>query len=327
MTGTSNRSLHRRGIFAKLESFWPTIHAVDTSRIDLNLLESLEALLAERNVTRAARRLGLSQPALSAQLARLRTFFDDALLIPGRRGMTPTAKALELQEPLRAALDRLRGVVTANRSFDPLRARLTVRIAASDYVQVAVLLELALALRRSAPGVRIAIRSLDVPALEAQMERGDVDLAVLTPELAPGALRRLPLFEERYVAVVRRGHPTLRRRLTLEQFARLEHVIVSPLGGGFTTPVDALLSARARKRSVVLSASSFLFVLETIRRSDMLALVPARLIGQSEGGVCVFEPPLPVKGFKIVMAWHDRTHDHAGHRWVRTALSESVSPR
>lgn len=298
---------------------------MDTSRIDLNLLQALEALLAERNVTRAAKRLGLSQPALSAQLARLRLFFDDTLLIPARRGMTPTAKALELQEPLRAALERLRGVVTAKRAFDPQTARSTVRIAASDYVQVAVLLDFTLALRRSAPGVRIAIRTLDLPTLAMQMERGDVDIALMTPELAPGSLRRLPLFDERYVAVVRRDHPAVRKSLTFEQFVRLEHVIVSPLGGGFTTPVDVALSARTqKKRDVVLSAASFLFVLETIRRSDMIALVPSRLVRQSDDHVRIFEPPLPVKGFKILMTWHDRNHDHVAQRWVRQALFESV---
>lgn len=300
---------------------------MDTSRIDLNLLQALEALLAERNVTRAAKRLGLSQPALSAQLARLRTLFSDALLVPGRRGMTPTARALELQEPLREALDRLRHVVTDNRAFDPSKARLTVRIAASDYAQVAVLLDFALTLRRSAPSVRMAIRNLDVPALEAQMERGDVDIALLTPELAPGPLWRMPLFDERYVAVVRRDHPAVRKRLTLEQFVRLEHVIVSPLGGGFTTPLDAALSMRAKKRDVVLSAASFLFVLETIERSNMLALVPGRLVRDREDRLRILEPPLPVKGFKILMTWHDRTHHHPGYRWVREALRASDQSR
>lgn len=323
----STPSLRRQLAFLKLAFLWSTIHAVDSSKIDLNLLQSLEALLAEQNVSRAAKRLGLSQPALSAQLARLRTVFDDKLLVPARRGMTPTAKALELQEPLRAALDQLRGVVTAKRAFDPLKARLTVRIAASDYVQIAVLLELAIQLRRSAPGVRLAIRSLDVPTLEAQMERGDVDIAVLTPELAPASLRRLLLFDERYVAVVRRDHPTVRKHLTLDQFTRLEQVIVSPLGGGFTTPVDAALSGHEKKRSVVLSASSFLFVLETVQRSDMLALVPARLVRDRTDCLRILEPPLPVKGFKILMTWHDRNHDHAGHRWVRQAMFELATGR
>lgn len=311
----------------KLDLLWTIIHPVDTSRLDLDLLQALEVLLAERNVTRAAARLGLSQPALSAQLARLRTMFGDALLVPGRRGMAPTAKALELQEPLRAALDQVRAVVTARRSFDPTKARMTVHVAASDYVQSAVLLDLALALRRDAPGLRLAIRALDVPALVSAMERGDVDVAVLTTDLVPPSLRRRPLFDERYVAVARKDHPIVRGRLGLDRFAKLEHVMVSPLGGGFRSPVDGALAALGRKRDVVLSAASFLFVLEAIERSDMVALVPSRLVRDRGDRLRTFEPPLPVPGFSIVMAWHDRNHDHAGHRWVRQALADVVSAR
>ncbi|WP_296948620.1 LysR family transcriptional regulator [uncultured Massilia sp.] len=296
---------------------------MDISRIDFNLLATLEALLAERSVSRAARRLHLSQPALSAQLARLRAMFGDALFVPSHRGMTPTPLALQLQQPLGAALARLREVVTSARAFDPARDAFTVRIAASDYVQSALLLDVALALRAQAPGLRIALRPADAARLPAQMEQGEVDLAVLTPEGIADTLRSRPLFEERYVLIARKGHPALRRRLDAQRFCALEHVMVSPRGGSFATPVDDVLEAMGLRRRVVLSASTFHSVPDLVERSDLVALVPARLAAGWTGRAArlrVLEPPFPVPGFAIHMAWHDRNHGDVAQRWVRERL-------
>ena len=201
---------------------------MDSKRLDLNLLITLEALLVERNVTKAAARLHLSQPAVSAQLSRLRNLFDDALLIPVQRGMMPTAKAIELLDPLRQALDQVRATVATHSNFDPAKAKLIVAIACTDYPQVAVVKPFVMKLRIIAPGVRVALRNLDMSQLEAQMARGDVDLAFMTPQTAPPGLRARHLFDERYVLIGRRNHPRLRDRITVEEFARLEHVIVSP---------------------------------------------------------------------------------------------------
>ena len=166
---------------------------MDSKRLDLNLLVTLEALLVEQNVTKAAARLHLSQPAVSAQLSRLRDVFDDPLLIPAQRRMTPTAKAIELLDPLRQALDQVRATVATHRNFDPAKARLTVAIACTDYLQAAVVKPLVAELRTSAPGVRVALRNLDIAQLEAQMAGGDVDLALMTPQAAPPSLRAKPV--------------------------------------------------------------------------------------------------------------------------------------
>ena len=164
---------------------WTTIRLMDTNRLDLNLLVTLETLLAEQNVTKAAARLHLSQPAVSAQLSRLRQVFEDSLLIPVQRGMTPTAKALELLDPLRQALDQVRATVAVHRNFDPANAKLTLAIACTDYLQAAVVQPLIAHLRRKAPAVRVSMLNLDLAVLDAQMARGDVDLALMTPEAAP----------------------------------------------------------------------------------------------------------------------------------------------
>jgi len=303
--------------FSKFKYFWATIHRMNTTRPDLNLLVTLEALLAERNVTKAAARLNLSQPAVSAQLNRLRDLFDDPLLIPTRRGMTPTAKALELLEPLRDSLDQVRTTLGAHRNFDPAKSKNVVTIACTDYLQVAVVRPLVMRLRQEAPGVRVAIRNLDLAHLEEQMERGQIDLVFMTPGVAPQGLRSRHLFDERYVLIGRANHPRLRRRPTVAEFAQLEHVVVSLEGGRFATPVDDALAALGYKRSVVLSAASFLFVPEIVAQSDLVALVPERLVRERTDALKKFDPPFPVEGFAVGMVWHERTHMHTAHRWVR----------
>lgn len=298
---------------------------MDTRRLDLNLLVTLEALLVEENVTRAAARLHLSQPAVSAQLSRLRDLFDDPLLIPAQRGMTPTAKAVELLGPLRQALDQVRAIVVDQQNFEPATARLTVTIACTDYVQAALVKHLVVAIRREAPGVRIALRNLDVPLLEAQMSRGDVDLALMNTLGAPPSLRARHLFDERYVLIGRWGHPLLRAGLGVEEFAQLEHVVVSLRGGGFSTAVDDALLALGQRRSVVLSASSFMLVPELVAQSDFVALVPCRLVDGREKQLLRVDPPFPIEGFPIGMVWHERTHGHDGLKWVRECITRLVA--
>lgn len=318
-------SLGRQLLSVKSYVFCPTIHWMDTKRLDLNLLVTLEVLLAEQNVTRAARRLHLSQPAVSAQLARLRDLFGDPLLIPAQRGMTSTAKADELLAPLRSALDQARAMVGRHGHFDPAQARLTVAIACTDYLQAALAQPLLLELRRRSPGIRVALRNLDMPQLAMQMARGEVDLALMTPGDAPAGLHRHRLFEERYVLIGRKGHPRLRRKLTATQFARLEHVVVSLRGGDFSTPVDDMLAALGVRRNVVLSAASFLFVPDMVAHSDLVALVPRRLVQDRADELRVVECPIPVQRFEVGMLWHDRNDGHAGQRWVREVLGTMVS--
>jgi len=298
---------------------------MDSKRLNLDLLVTLETLLVEQNVTRAAARLHLSQPAVSAQLNRLRHEFDDPLLIPAQRGMTPTAKAMELLDPLRQALDQVRATVATHKNFDPAKAKLTVAIACTDYLQAAVIKPLVLKLRMRAPGVRVALRNLDMRQLETQMARGDVDLALMTPQAAPLSLRSRHLFDERYVLIGRRKHPRLRNGITVEEFAQLEHVVVSLDGGGFVTPVDNALTALGHRRNAVLSAASFLFVPEIVSHSDFVALVPERLVRDRADKLKVMDCPFPVEGFAVGMVWHERSHGHSGQRWIRETIVSVIN--
>ena len=289
-------------------------------RPDLNLLLVLEALLAERSVTRAAALLNLSQPALSNKLRRLRQVFADPLFVPARRGVIPTDRALELQAPLRRALDALRAVTLNRAPFDPATTELNLAIAASDYAQQAVLGRI-IAIQREAPRLQIAWRQLYVPDLVTQMEAGDVSLALMTPATAPERLHVKKLFDESYVVIARRGHPEIRGRIGIEQFCAQSHVVVSPRGGGFSGATDVALARLGRKRHVAFSAATFLIVPELIARSDQIALVPERLVHPRRRDLQVLKPPIAVRGFAIGMVWHARAHADDCQIWLRNRLS------
>lgn len=292
----------------------------NSTRPDLNLLLVLEALLAERNVTRAASRLNLSQPALSNKLRRLREIFADPLFVPARRGVIPTDRAIELRGPLRDALDGLRAVTRKRAPFDPSTADLNVAIAASDYAQRALLSRI-IAIQREAPGLKVAWRQLYVPDLVRQMEAGEVSLALMTPATAPGTLHVKKLFDESYVVIARRGHPEIRGRIGVEQFCAQSHVVVSPRGGGFSGAADEALARLGRKRRVTFSAATFLIVPELIARSNQIALVPERLIGPRRRELQVLKPPIAVTGFSVGMVWHARAHAEDSQVWLRHRLS------
>ena len=292
-------------------------------RVDLNLLVTLDALLIEHNVTRAAERLHLSQPTVSLQLARLREFFGDPLLLPGPRGMRPTARADELREPLRQALAALEHAVAPSQPFDPAQARQTWRIAAFDYSEFTILLPALTALRAAAPATRVAVVQSAPSQVARKAEQGDIDLAFLTGAEAPSDLRRRLMFTERYVLAGRAGHPGLKRRPTLAQFCKLGHAIVSPDGGGFHGVTDTALAERGMTRQVALSVPHFLFLGAVLASTDLVAMVPSRLV-RGNAALQVVEPPLDVPGFEMFMLWPERVHRDPGHQWLREHIASSI---
>ncbi|BCG26148.1 transcriptional regulator [Pseudomonas tohonis] len=292
-------------------------------RLDLNLLVTLDVLLAEHNVTRAAERLNFSQPSVSVHLAKLREIFDDPLLLPGPRGMRPTARAEELREPLRQALEALERAVAPASPFDPAQARDTWRVAATDYGESAILLPALAGLRAAAPGTRIAVVEMAPSRIARQAEIGDIDLAFHTVEGSPLNLRRRTLFAERYVLAGRAGHPRLKRRPTLKQFCTLDQVIVSPDGGGFSGVTDAALAEHGLERRVVLSVPHFLFLRSVLESTDLVAMLPERLVGNS-GTLQVVDAPLEVPGYEMAMLWHERSHRDPAHQWLREQIVKAV---
>jgi DNA-binding transcriptional LysR family regulator len=295
---------------------------MDIRNVDLNLLVALDALLAERNVSRAAVRLHLSQPATSALLARLRELFGDPLLLRSARGMLPTPRALELLGPVKQVLDEIDAIVQPRAAFDPARAVQTFTLSASDYVEYALLPTLVDYLERKAPGVRLAVRPLDLETVAKQMESGEVDLCITGLQNAPAGLHQQPLYAERMVSVVRRKHPGVGTHLTLEKFCSLEHILVSVRGSGFSARVDDALAKLGRKRRARLAVPHFLLVPEIVARSDMIGALPERLARGYANKLRMFELPLEIGGFTVGQIWHERNQREPAQLWLREVLLE-----
>ncbi|QBE61875.1 LysR family transcriptional regulator [Pseudoduganella lutea] len=296
---------------------------VNLRNLDLNLLVTLDVLLAERNVTRAARRLSYSQPSVSVHLAKLRDIFGDPLLLPGPRGMQATARAEALRQPLREALESLERAVTPARPFNPAESEHTWRVAASDSSGSTILLPAMTAIRAAAPGTRLAVLDLVPSRLAKQAEQGEVDLAFHTVEDSPPGLRRRSLFTERYVLAGRVGHPRLRPQLTLAEFCELEHVMVSPDRGGFHGVTDDALAKAGLQRKVVLSVPHFLLMMSVLASTDLVAMLPSRLVRNTRT-LQVIEPPVDVPGYEMVMLWHERSHRDPAHQWLREVIATPV---
>ncbi|MGP5374209.1 LysR family transcriptional regulator [Psychrobacter alimentarius] len=290
-------------------------------RMDVNLLLTLDVLLSEQNVTRAAKRLNLSQPTVSVQLARLREIFNDPLLLPGPRGMRPTARANELRLSLNHALESLEQAVAPTHPFQPNIAQNIWRIAASDYFSATILLPLASRLRQAAPQTKIAILNMTPATIAHQAEQGLLDLAFHTCEEAPPNMRSNSIFTERYVLAGRKGHPKLHQNMTLQQFCQLEHAIVSPENGSFHGITDQILTTFEMKRQVVLSVPHFLLLESALLQSDLVALIPARLV-QHNSALQVVNTPLEIPGFEILMLWSERVHRDPAHQWLRGQIVE-----
>lgn len=299
------------------------IDVKELRQLDLNLLKALDALLDERHVTRAASRLGVTQPAMSAMLGRLRDTFNDPLFARTGRGIVPTSRALELAAPLKQVLAGAAALLQPG-VFEPATATASITIAATDYALRAVAVPFITALKTRAPHVRVALLPVDDRQVHSQLERGEVDLALVTPDgLAPD-LHARRLFDEHYVCVLRSGHPALgaSRRLTLKRFCALDHALVSYSSGSFHGTTDDALDRLGLSREVTLSIKSFIVVPDILRATDMVAVLPSRLVAGVEGLV-VCPPPLDIPGFTKMAVWHERSHHDPAQRWLRNLLFEA----
>jgi DNA-binding transcriptional LysR family regulator len=210
------------------------------------------------------------------------------------------------------------------RNFDPLTASMTIRIASTDYALRAVVVPFLSALRVQAPNIRVSVQPVDQQELQNQLDRGVIDLALVTPEAITPGLHAIALIDESYVCVMRADHPdALNSMLPLDRFCALDHALVSPTGGGFHGVTDEALEKLGRSRRVTVSVTSFLVLPEILMYSDLIAVVPRRLAVHNVG-LRLLEPPVEIPGFRKTLAWHERTQRDAGHRWVRTLMVETI---
>ena len=296
---------------------------VNLSALDLNLLPPLEALLRRRNVTRAAAEVGLSQPAMSRALARLRDIFGDPLLVRLGGGLAPTPFAQALQPKAAAALDGLRGLFRQE-IFDPTTLRRPIRIAAADAQTILLAPRLVARLATEAPGVDLRFESIGADII-ARMEQGRVDLcfATATTPLPPGAVSE-PSASDRLALVMRRGHPAADRPWSLADYAAWPHATVAFFGDG-VSEIDAALAAAGVERRIALTTPHFMATIAAVAASDLITTISrafARRFAEPLGLV-LRKPPMPDALDVLVVMLRLRAADPA-LKWFRRVLREEA---
>jgi DNA-binding transcriptional LysR family regulator len=302
------------------------MHEPHLGSMDLNLLVALDALLEARNVTRAADKIGITQSAMSHALSRLRTVTGDALLVRGTGGMVPTPRAQALAPPIRRALDEVRVALRAPARFDPKTAHLFVRVGASDYGELILLPRVVRRLEREAPGIDLRVVQHTDPN-PGPLSGGALDLVVapVRPGDEASGMFAVKLFDERFVCVVRHGHPLAKKKLTLALFAAASHVLIAP-GGREGSSVNEALARLGMSRHIAVTVPHFLVAPHLVAGSDLVLTVAERVakLLADPLGLVILTPPaeLRLKGFTMSALWHERTHAEPAHVWVRGLFAE-----
>lgn len=298
------------------------------SDVDLTLLESLDLLLEEAHVTRAARRLGVTQSAMSHRLRQLRRLFGDPLLASGPKGLVLTPRAQALRGPLRLALQDLGAVLRAAEDFDPATSSRRFALAMTDYAMAASFPRFLDPVRRAAPGVRFVLEPV-TPDASDRLAQGRLDLVFTAREVAAAGVRRRRVFREGFVTIARSDHPVLGADgpLDLDTFTdRLDHLLVAPGGqpGGI---VDQALDVLGRRRRVAIRIESFVPAPFLVAGTDLIATVPVgmALATAARLGLAVRAPPVSLPEVSAYLYWHARAEADPAHRWLREEVIEGAA--
>jgi DNA-binding transcriptional LysR family regulator len=296
---------------------------IDLSNVNLNLLVALDALLAERSVTVAARRAHVTPSAMSHALSQLRELFDDAILVRAGRGMALTPRAQELVYPLHRVLVDAQRILRDRPQFEPGATRRHFVVAAPDFLATLLLPGLLASVRKRAPGVTIEIVSSVRRGNAWMLEAGELDLALgAIVDEAPG-IRRKDLCTEGFSCAVRRGHPAIRGRISLEQYVAAEHVVITLGDDNSPTWADEALTRLGHQRRVVLRVRYFGVVPLVVARTDLVVTAPSMLLRYFADLVPLqlLAPPIALPTYPEEMYWHERFDGDPAHRWFREELA------
>lgn len=296
---------------------------MELAHLDLNLLLVFHHLLREKRVSAVARVLGMSQPAVSSALGRLRASLDDELFLRTQRGMAPTPYALQLAEPVATALDGLQQALNVRASFDPASSERRFTLAMTDVGEMYFLPVLMDELTRSAPGVTLNVVAVTSDSLKEDMASGRTDLALgLLPQLQAGFFQQA-LFRQPYVCLMREGHPMARSKaLQLADFATANHVRVMAAGTGHGR-VDEALERQGLQRHIRLTVPHYVALGDVLGHSDLIATVPERFAQRvlAPFGLVTRSLPVVVEASAIHQFWHGRLHKDPGHGWLRQRIA------
>jgi DNA-binding transcriptional LysR family regulator len=294
---------------------------MDIRGIDLNLLVVFDAMARHRSVTRAAEAIGLSQPAMSAALGRLRVLFGDPLFVKIGAEMQPTARATELASPVQRVIGVVKGEILQAQPFDPRSAERAFTIIAPDIAEIKLLPALLTWCAREAPHVTLRTLSMPRHAAAQSLESGGAELAVgYFPDLSSAGFYRQKLFAPHLSCIVREGHPSIGERLSLKQYLAASHVLVRPEGRGHL--FDEHLKKQGMQRRVVLEISHYMSLLPIIAESDLIATVPHDLAEVCARHARIRVLPSPVKSpaVEVHQFWHGRFNKDPGNVWLRNSI-------
>jgi DNA-binding transcriptional LysR family regulator len=291
-----------------------------STELDLHHLEVLDVLLREHSLTRAAQTLNVTQPALSKTLARLRRYFDDPLFVRVALRMEPTPKALELRAPVNAILERMRALRSEHVPFDPKTSDRTFNFCVVDAGVIKLLPRLVNRLAEEAPGVRLRVLQLDAEHLESWLVSGKVDFAMGSFPSLTKAIRRQPLWVERYVSVVRKGHPRIAKEPKIEAFAAEKHVLVSAAGTGHAHLLaERAIESVVPETNIICRVPMFISAAVLAKHTDAIATLPMSIatVLAKDLDLQIITPPLKLPKIEIYQYWHECLHREPGMKWMR----------
>ena len=283
------------------------------NRLDIKQLRVLQALLELKNLSQVARKMGLTQQAISEQLRKLRDLFDDRLFIRQGNSMVATPKALSMQQPIDRILEQLEALLEPD-VFNPQTYKGVFTISATDYATQALLPQLFNITRRAAPDLKLIVRDFASDNINQLIAAGELDLLITFPEFIPDNLSYVTLFEEQHLCVTGCENDFLTEVLTLAQVAAHPQLVVSPSRANLRGSHDQWFLERGLKRNIVMSVPSFSAVPDILHTTDMIAYYPSRLLPSPKLKELKVEALPPT--FKVIAAWHPRTKDSGIHRWL-----------
>lgn len=301
------------------------IDPVDLRGVDLNLLVSLRVLLTHRHVTRSAEKLGVTQPAMSASLARSRTLFGDKLLVRGPAGLVLTPRGQQILDQLNQIMEVTEKLIALPEEFTPEICHRTFALMGSDFVEFILLPSLMATLASEGPNLQILYKSPDRRNLEAMLANGELDLVVGYVPDPPKELIRRTLFHEPFVCVARRGHPLLQDQpLKVEHYVELQHVqVLARDATMYGDDIERAIAAIGLVRKVALWQPTFLAVGNVVAQTNLISTVPRRIADYLAKvlPIVVYDPPLALPAPDFTLYWHARSQDDPGHKWLRGKIA------
>lgn len=293
------------------------------TRLNVKQLRVFVALLKDGNMSRVAQEIGLTQQAVSANLAALRDVFQDPLFLRNGRGVTPTDLARELgheMENILASLDRL----VHRAAFDPASISATLNVSAADYAHAVAVTPRLARIRQQAPGLKLVLTELEVDALPAKMGSGEIDVVVSIDDNVPAHYPRQVLLQEEYVCVAAKGSSFARGTHTLERIAAQPHVVVSPRKANLLGSADAWFHAQGLQRETILSAPHFLLIPDIVVATGALAFIPSRLMPDARLAQVALAGKTRPPGFELIAAWHPRSMCNPLIGWLVAMLGDEA---